>query len=122
MTMSPQANKNRRAERACKWPIASFSPLCRHGNLFVCQHWLGQGDKRARTAIADFSIWPPTVRWLPEHSVDAAFSPSGKLVTNAAEPGQFFYAIRLRQSLADNAFQLLSVPDSSLVSKWGYHS
>lgn len=130
--MSPEVNKNRRAERAFKWPQAgfqvfkdsvfSFEPLSRHGNLIVCRKCMGQGKQISRTAIADFSVWPPDIRWLPEHSHDAVFSPSGKLVTNADDTGQMFYTARLRSSPADDTFQLLSHSDSSLVGRFGYYS
>jgi hypothetical protein len=122
LSMLSEANQQRRSERSFKWPRFDFGPKSRHGNLFICEHFLGQGDKKARTAVADFSVWPPIIHWLPEFSIDSAFSQSGKLVTNASEPGEFFYAIRLRSNPTNNAFELLSHPDSSLVGGYGYYS
>lgn len=120
--MLSTTNAERRAERAFRWPRFDFGPKSRHGNLFICEHFLGQGDKKARTAVADFSAWPPVIHWLPEYSIDSAFSPSGRLVTNASEPGEFFYGVRLRSSSTGEAFERLSYPDSSLVGRYGYYS
>ena len=122
-TMSPPADEKRRGERAFKWPDDyGFEPMCRRGNLFVCQDCLGAGSEEAKTALADFSTWPPSVQWLPEYAVDAAFSPSGKFVTVAADPGEYLYTVRLRSSPADANFEVLALPDSGSVGRTGYYS
>lgn len=116
--MSPEGGKNRRAERSFKWPDdEGCTPLCRQGNSFVCSR-----DDQTRTVIADFSVWPPSLHWLPEYSIDAAFSPKGKLVTVAAKPEKYFYSVRLRSNPTEKTFETLALPDSSMIGENGYES
>jgi hypothetical protein len=118
--ISPEGAEERRANRCFQWPDPGYEPIARLGNLFVCEYVLGPNDD-ARTALADFSVWPPSVQWLPEYATNAAFSPAGKLVTVAAEPGKYFYTVRLRNSAKSEAeIQELDIADTSSVGENGY--
>jgi len=119
-TMSVEGSESRRAERAFKWPDYGYEPLAQQGCTFICEYRLGP-SKESRTALADFSKWPPMLEWLPEHTVHAAISSESKLLTIAAEPGKYFYTIRLRDRIAS---QLESRPlllrSSEFVGENGY--
>jgi len=94
-----------------KWPgDAHYCPTARHGSVFVCEGGSSQED--SRTPIADFSTFPPAIEWLPEFNVKAAFSPSGKLATVAAVPGQnLFYRPPPPAAKANAPVQELAVAD-----------
>jgi len=113
--MAPEVDEKQRAKRAFKWPEDGCSFVCRHGNIFVCSR-----DDQNRTAIADFSVWPPSVHWLREYAIDAAFSPSGKFVTVAAEPDKYFYTVRLRSGPTDKKFDVLALPGPRVRGENGY--
>lgn len=95
-TMQVEGADARRIARSFKWPDYGYEPLTQSGGLFICAYRLGP-DKQARTAIADFSTWPPKLTWIWEYAICARLSNNGKLVTVAAEPGKCSYAIRLRE-------------------------
>jgi hypothetical protein len=118
--VAPEGAERRRASRAFKWPDTGYLPLASRGNLFVCEYHLGP-DKCARTALADFSVWPPSIAWLPEFATCASFSPAGKLVTVASEPDKYFYTVRLRSNATPEAdVQELAVPNPETVGENGY--
>ena len=94
----PEGAKALRASRAFIWPDHGYLPVARHGDHFVCESYLGMGAKDARTALADFSVWPPAVDWLPEFAFCADVSPTGSLVTIGCAPGTYDYTLRLRAS------------------------
>jgi hypothetical protein len=118
--ISPEGAKERRASRAFRWPDTGYLPLASHGSLFICKYYLGP-DAKARTALADFSVWPPSIQWLPEFATCASFSPAGKLATIASEPDKYFYTVRLRSCAKPEAeLQELTVPNPELVGENGF--
>lgn len=118
-TMQAAGAEARRVGRSFKWPDYGYEPLTQSGDIFVCAYRLGP-NKEARTAIADFSAWPPALTWLEEYAVCASVSKTGKLVTVAAKPGECDYTVRLRKrARPDSEVQELSC-ERKLLGENGY--
>ncbi len=118
--MSLEGNEARRAARSFKWPDYGYLPLAQKKDLFVCKYSLGPNDS-TRTALADFSVWPPKLEWLHEYAIGAALSDAGKLVTRASHPKLVDYQVVIRDKAAADAVpRTPAVGASTKIGPHGY--
>lgn len=116
-TISVKGNEQRRAERCFSWPDYGYVPIARKENLFVCKYYLGP-DKESRTALTDFSNWPPTVKWINEYAAEAAIAGSGKLALMSSSPNEYLYRINVRDTVAAESISRSFKPDPATCFEW----